>query len=98
MTWLQRGAERIRANAKARIGRDAYRRILDGLSVAVLALDQRLRILLMNPAAEALLAVSACQARQLLLSDLLLGAERFIAELRHCLDTGTGDGLAEPTK
>ena len=68
--------------------RDYHRRMMDSLSVAVLVLDQRLRLLLMNPAAEALFESSFRKTRKLALADLLLGAETFISGLRHSLDSG----------
>lgn len=68
--------------------RDYYRRVVDGLSVAVLVLDRRLRLLFMNAAAETLFESSFRKARKLVLSELIVGAEPFIAGLRHCLESG----------
>ena len=63
--------------------RDYYRRVVDGLSIAVLVLDRRLRLLFMNAAAETLFESSFRKAHKLSLSELIVGAEPFIAGLRH---------------
>ena len=68
--------------------RDYYRRVVDGLSIAVLMLDRRLRLLFMNAAAETLFELSFRKARKLALPDLIVGVEPFIAGLRHCLENG----------
>ena len=68
--------------------RDYYRRVVDGLSIAVLVLDRRLRLLFMNAAAETLFESSFRKAHKLSLSELIVGAEPFIAGLRHCLESG----------
>ena len=63
-------------------------RVVESLSIAVLVLDQRLRLLFMNPAAETLFELSFRKARKQALPDLIVGAEGFVAGLRHCLDSG----------
>ena len=68
--------------------KDYYHRVVEGLSIAVLVLDRNLRLLFMNPAAETLLELSFRKAHQLALPDLMIGAEAFIAGLRHCLSSG----------
>ncbi len=65
-----------------------YHRVVESLSIAVLVLDRRLRLLFMNPAAETLFEFSFRKARQQTLPELIVGAEAFIAGLRHCLDSG----------
>jgi two-component system nitrogen regulation sensor histidine kinase GlnL len=62
-------------------------RVVESLSIAVLVLDQRLRLLFMNPAAETLFELSFRKARKQALPDLIVGAEGFVAGLRHCLDS-----------
>ncbi|MBK8182693.1 MAG: nitrogen regulation protein NR(II) [Candidatus Competibacteraceae bacterium] len=66
--------------------RDYYRRVVDGLSIAVIVLDRRLRLLFMNAAAETLFELSFRKARKLALADLIVGSEPFIAGLRRCLE------------
>lgn len=68
--------------------RDYYHRVVDGLSIAVLMLDRRLRLLFMNAAAETLFELSFRKARKLALPNLIVGVEPFIAGLRHCLENG----------
>jgi PAS domain-containing protein len=58
------------------------------LSIAVLVLDQQLRLLFMNSAAETLFELSFRKAHQLALPELIVGAESFMAGLRHCLENG----------
>jgi two-component system nitrogen regulation sensor histidine kinase GlnL len=65
-----------------------YRRVVEGLSIAVLVLDRRLRLLFMNPAAETLFELSFRKACNLALSELIIGAETFITGLQHCLESG----------
>ena len=78
------------ARAKARAGGADCCRILEGLSSAVLVLDRQLRLVQMNPAAEALLELSARQAHRLGLAERVSGTEaaRFMAGLRHSLASG----------
>ena len=64
------------------------RRVVESLSIAVLVLDPHLRLLFMNPAAEALFEISFRKAHKLALPELIIGAEPFIAGLRHCLESG----------
>jgi two-component system, NtrC family, nitrogen regulation sensor histidine kinase GlnL len=68
--------------------RDYYRRVVEGLSIAVLVLDRQLRLQFMNPSAETLFELSFRKARQLALPELIISAEPFIAGLRHCLNSG----------
>lgn len=68
--------------------RHYQRRVVESLSIAVLVLDRRLRLLFMNPAAETLLELSFRKARKSALPDLIIGAEPFITGLRHCLESG----------
>ncbi|MDS4031897.1 MAG: nitrogen regulation protein NR(II) [Candidatus Contendobacter sp.] len=68
--------------------RNYQRRVVESLSIAVLVLDRRLRLLFMNPAAETLFELSFRKAQRLGLSELVIGAESFIAGLRHCLESG----------
>lgn len=68
--------------------RDYYRRVVEGLSIAVLVLDRRLRLLFMNSAAETLFELSFRKAHKLALSELIMGAEAFMAGLRRCLESG----------
>jgi two-component system nitrogen regulation sensor histidine kinase GlnL len=70
------------------MSRDYYRRVVDGLSVAVLVLDRRLRLLFMNTAAETLFELSFRKAYKLALPALIVGGEAFITGLRHCLASG----------
>jgi len=68
--------------------KDYYHRVVEGLSIAVLVLDRDLRLRFMNPAAETLFELSFRKAHQLALPDLIIGADTFIAGLRHCLSSG----------
>jgi len=68
--------------------RNYQRRVVESLSIAVLVLDRRLRLLFMNPAAETLFELSFRKAHKLALPELIVGAEPFIAGLRHCLESG----------
>jgi two-component system nitrogen regulation sensor histidine kinase GlnL len=68
--------------------RDYYRRVVEGLSIAVVVLDRRLRLTFMNPAAETLFELSFRKAHKLALTELVISAEGFIAGLRHCLENG----------
>jgi two-component system nitrogen regulation sensor histidine kinase GlnL len=68
--------------------RDYCRRVVDGLSIAVLVVDRRLRPRFMNAAAEALLELSFRKARKLPLPELIGDADSFIAGLQHCLESG----------
>ncbi|MFZ1827821.1 MAG: nitrogen regulation protein NR(II) [Candidatus Competibacteraceae bacterium] len=65
-----------------------YRRVVESLSIAVLVLDRRLRLLFMSPAAETLFELSFRKAHTQALPELIIGAEVFIAGLRRCLDSG----------
>lgn len=65
-----------------------YHRVVESLSIAVLVLDRRLRLLFMNPAAETLFELSFRKAHTQALPELIIGAEVFIAGLRRCLDSG----------
>ena len=56
--------------------RDYQRRVVESLSIAILVLDRRLRLLLMNSAAEALFESSFRKARKVALSDRSSAATR----------------------
>jgi two-component system nitrogen regulation sensor histidine kinase GlnL len=62
--------------------------IVDNLTTAVLVLDGELRLLSLNPAAEALLDVSAKQVRGVKLRQLLPAAEIFETALLRVVDSG----------
>lgn len=68
--------------------KDYCRRVVEGLSIAVIVVDQRLRPRFMNAAAEALLELSFRKARQLTLPELIIDSDHFIAALRQCLESG----------
>ncbi|QQS54066.1 MAG: nitrogen regulation protein NR(II) [Candidatus Competibacteraceae bacterium] len=68
--------------------KDYHRRVVEGLSIAVLVLDRRLRVLFMNPAAETLFELSFRKAHKLALSELIVGTEAFVAGLWQCLENG----------
>ncbi|MBE2294375.1 MAG: nitrogen regulation protein NR(II) [Phycisphaerales bacterium] len=68
--------------------RDYHRRVVEGLSIAVLVLDRRLRVLFMNPTAETLFELSFRKARKLAFPELIVGAETFVNGLRQCLENG----------
>lgn len=67
---------------------DDSRRILDGLTTAVLVLDRRLRLAFMNSAAEMLLALSFRQARGMRFQELAIGADLITEGLERCLASG----------
>jgi two-component system nitrogen regulation sensor histidine kinase GlnL len=73
---------------EATVLKNYQRRVVESLSVAVLVLDRRLRLLFMNPAAETLFELSYRKGYKLALPELIIGAEPFIAGLRHCLESG----------
>ncbi len=62
-----------------------YRRLLDSLNTAVLLLDQGLRIRMLNPAAEDLLAMSHRKAAGLFLGDILVDGGEDVEEMREAL-------------
>ncbi len=68
--------------------KDYHRRVVEGLSIAVLVLDRRLRVLFMNPTAETLFELSFRKAHKLALSELIVGTEAFVAGLWQCLESG----------
>lgn len=68
--------------------KDYHRRVVEGLSIAVLVLDRRLRVLFMNPTAETLFELSFRKAHKLALSELIVGTEAFVAGLWQCLENG----------
>ena len=68
--------------------RDYNRRVVESLSIAVMVLDRRLRLVFMNPAAETLFELSFRKAHKLVLPELIVGADAFIAGLRYCLESG----------
>lgn len=76
------------AKKGAEVLKDYCRRIVDGLSIAVLVLDRRLRLLFMNSAAETLFELSLRKVYKHELQELLVGSESFIDGLRRCLESG----------
>ncbi len=62
--------------------------VLDNLSTAVLAFDEELRLLFINPAGENLLAMSRKQAEGMLLSQLMPRATEFTEKLKNALAQG----------
>jgi len=64
------------------------RRILDNLTVAVIVLDRKLRLVFMNQAAEMLFAISLRQARGVGLHNLATGADVIIHGMERCLQSG----------
>ncbi len=62
--------------------------ILENLTTAVLLLEPDLRISYINPAAEAVFAISVRQARGMALEDLVAGAPEFESGLRRALASG----------
>lgn len=62
-----------------------YRNILEQQSTAILLLDESLRLVYLNQAAEALLAISQSRSKGETLSCLLLGDPSFEQELHHAL-------------
>ncbi len=68
--------------------KDYYRRVVDSLSIAVVVLDRRLRLLFMNAAAETLFELSFRKAYKQALPELIAGAGSFIVGLRRCLENG----------
>jgi len=67
-----------------------YRRLLDGLSTAVLLLDGDLRICLVNPAAESLLGMSSRQAVGLCVDELLADGGEDVAAITQALAKRNG--------
>lgn len=68
--------------------KDYNRRVVEGLSLAVIVLDRRLRVAFMNPAAETLFESSFRKARNLILPELIIGPDTFITGLQQCLESG----------
>jgi two-component system nitrogen regulation sensor histidine kinase GlnL len=67
---------------------DHTRRILDSLATAVIALDQRLQLIYMNPAAEMLFAVSYRQAQKATFQSLAIGTDVVVEGMLRCLQGG----------
>ncbi len=65
-------------------------RLLDSLKTAVLLLDEGLRIRLVNPAAEDLMAISARKAAGVFLGDIFVDAAEDIQEMRAALAERAG--------
>lgn len=63
-------------------------RVLDHLSTAVVVLDDELRLVLMNPAAEMLFAASLRQMLGVSVTDLLIDANEILAGLNRCIADG----------
>jgi two-component system nitrogen regulation sensor histidine kinase GlnL len=61
---------------------------LDVLTISVIVLDERLRLIFMNPAAEMLFALSFRQAQGMQLQDLATGAHVLVGGMQHCLSKG----------
>lgn len=66
----------------------AYQRILENLSTAVVVVDDRLRLVWLNPAAEILFESSANQVAGHAIADFLPGNRRFIKTLNQILESG----------
>lgn len=66
-------------------GRIDYRRLLDSLNTAVLLLDGGLRIRMVNPAAEDLMAMSSRKAAGLFLGEVFVNGAEDIEEMREAL-------------
>lgn len=62
-----------------------YRRLLDSLSTAVVLLDESLRVRMVNPAAEDLMAMSARKATGLYLGDVLVNGTEDIEAMQQAL-------------
>ncbi len=74
---------------KANPIKDSYaRRVLEGMTVAVIVLDCELRLVFMNPAAEMLFAQSFRQALGMSFQDLALGVDKVVRGMRQCLQSG----------
>lgn len=65
-----------------------FRRLLENLSTAVLLLDQRLRVLYINPAAEVLFEISGRRIQDAPLSDLFLETDEALQTLRDSAISG----------
>ena len=59
-----------------------HKRLLDNLNTGVLLLDDELRLLYINLAAENLLEISDRKARQLFISDVFIEAAEDITEMQ----------------
>jgi two-component system nitrogen regulation sensor histidine kinase GlnL len=69
--------------------KDSYaRRVLDAMTIAVIVLDRKLRLMFMNPAAEMLFAQSFRQAHGMSFQDLAMGVDTVIQGMRQCLQSG----------
>lgn len=64
------------------------RRVLEGLTIAVIVLNRDLRLVFMNPAAEMLFAQSFRQASGMSFEELALGVEAIVQGMRQCLASG----------
>jgi two-component system nitrogen regulation sensor histidine kinase GlnL len=62
--------------------------LLDNLTTAVIVLDKDLRLLYMNPAAEALLETSANHINNVYIGDVLLKSRQLIKSLKNVKDNG----------
>jgi len=63
-------------------------RVLDHLSTAVVVLDDELRLVFMNPAAEMLFAASLRQMLGVSIADMLIDATDIVAGLNRCVTDG----------
>ena len=68
---------------------DYSNRVLEGLSTSVMVLDQELKLVFINPAAEMLFALSMRQAQGLCFANLATGAETLMPNLAHCLNNAS---------
>lgn len=64
--------------------------VLDGLTTAVIALDERLRVVSLNSACESLFGISRRHALDAELADAIPHFQPLEARLREALDTGSG--------
>lgn len=62
-------------------------RVLENLSIAVVVLDQNLRLAFMNSAAEMLFAISFRQAHGVYFQNLAIGTDLLVKGMQHCLRT-----------
>jgi len=75
-------------NRQSSANNEIPRWLLDSLSTAVVVLDRRFQVALMNSAAENLFSVSFRQCRGLPLAHLAEGTDMLMVGLRRCLATG----------
>ena len=66
-----------------------YKRLLDNLKTGVVVMDQQLRLLSLNIAAENLLDISALKANKLFIGDVFIKAEEDISEMQTALNNSS---------